>query len=429
MHDPDERVPLFVFAAEPHAQPVHRTRPQPPARSSRCRARPIGSAPSEIDEALRQQLATLNVNEAETALHGLAEGSAGRVERDLAAIGRLAADGAVETLWFDFTTSVNGTLDRESGAIEFATGNGEGETLHDGTHAGDLLPQLALLVISKGGKVVTVRSDDLDGDGVVGTGDGRAPVRAGLSGRPAGGPRRRSRRRSDAPARLPVRSGAHPGRARRRIVNPSRQPKRITTSSARGVLDDRLDVGLGDDARSRPSAGVLAQLEPEAVGVRDDAGVRGDEPSCQPRGGAEAGAGHADEPAVRGLDGDGPEVERGEVAVVGDSHASDATGPARDGVVSASAEIGATADRVADSRARRRVRPRLEPMRFGMFVPQGWRHDLVGIEPAEHWEAMRGLAEYADAPDSRGSRSGSTTTSTPCPSPSADRGDARGVDA
>ncbi|MFD4421350.1 LLM class F420-dependent oxidoreductase [Agromyces sp. NPDC058484] len=39
-------------------------------------------------------------------------------------------------------------------------------------------------------------------------------------------------------------------------------------------------------------------------------------------------------------------------------------------------------------------------MRFGMFVPQGWRHDLVGIEPAEHWQAMRGLAEYADAADS-----------------------------
>ena len=136
---------------------------------------------SEIDEALRQQLATLNVNEAETALHGLAEGSAGRVERDLAAIGRLAADGAVETLWFDFTTSVNGTLDRESGAIQFATANGEGESLQDGTHAGDVLPQLALLVISKGGKVVTVRSDDLDGVGLVRTGDGGTQVRTGLT--------------------------------------------------------------------------------------------------------------------------------------------------------------------------------------------------------------------------------------------------------
>ncbi len=39
-------------------------------------------------------------------------------------------------------------------------------------------------------------------------------------------------------------------------------------------------------------------------------------------------------------------------------------------------------------------------MRFGMFVPQGWRHDLVGIEPAEHWEVMSGLAAVADAVDS-----------------------------
>ncbi len=36
-------------------------------------------------------------------------------------------------------------------------------------------------------------------------------------------------------------------------------------------------------------------------------------------------------------------------------------------------------------------------MRFGLFVPQGWRHDLVGIEPARHWETIRGLAEHADA--------------------------------
>ncbi|HZW41630.1 MAG TPA: LLM class F420-dependent oxidoreductase [Agromyces sp.] len=39
-------------------------------------------------------------------------------------------------------------------------------------------------------------------------------------------------------------------------------------------------------------------------------------------------------------------------------------------------------------------------MRFGMFVPQGWRHDLVGIDTAEHWEAMSGVAAYADAADS-----------------------------
>ncbi len=36
-------------------------------------------------------------------------------------------------------------------------------------------------------------------------------------------------------------------------------------------------------------------------------------------------------------------------------------------------------------------------VRFGLFVPQGWRLDLVGIDPAEHWPVMRSLAERADA--------------------------------
>lgn len=35
-------------------------------------------------------------------------------------------------------------------------------------------------------------------------------------------------------------------------------------------------------------------------------------------------------------------------------------------------------------------------MRFGLFIPQGWRMDLVGIDPAQQWEAMAGLATYAD---------------------------------
>src|ERR671932_2529111 len=36
-------------------------------------------------------------------------------------------------------------------------------------------------------------------------------------------------------------------------------------------------------------------------------------------------------------------------------------------------------------------------MRFGMFVPQGWRHDLIGIEPASQWGVMKDLALAADA--------------------------------
>ena len=36
-------------------------------------------------------------------------------------------------------------------------------------------------------------------------------------------------------------------------------------------------------------------------------------------------------------------------------------------------------------------------MRFGLFIPQGWRHDLVGIAPEQQWEVMNGLAQQADA--------------------------------
>lgn len=160
--DPEERVPVFVFAAEPLLS-LFLANTRNSRRVIAVPGSPDRLGAAEVDEAVRQQLAALNVREAEQSLRQLSEGTAGRIERDLAAIGREAADGAVETLWFDFTTSVNGTLDRESGAIEFASGNGSGEALADGTRAGDLLPQLALLVIAKGGKVVTVRSDDLDG--------------------------------------------------------------------------------------------------------------------------------------------------------------------------------------------------------------------------------------------------------------------------
>lgn len=38
-------------------------------------------------------------------------------------------------------------------------------------------------------------------------------------------------------------------------------------------------------------------------------------------------------------------------------------------------------------------------MRFGMFIPQGWRHDLVGIDPAEQWQTMKDVVTRADAGD------------------------------
>lgn len=35
-------------------------------------------------------------------------------------------------------------------------------------------------------------------------------------------------------------------------------------------------------------------------------------------------------------------------------------------------------------------------MRFGLFLPQGWRLDLVDVQPADHWVTMTGLAARAD---------------------------------
>jgi len=35
-------------------------------------------------------------------------------------------------------------------------------------------------------------------------------------------------------------------------------------------------------------------------------------------------------------------------------------------------------------------------VRFGVFVPQGWRMDLAGIEPDQHWGVMAGLTERAE---------------------------------
>lgn len=38
-------------------------------------------------------------------------------------------------------------------------------------------------------------------------------------------------------------------------------------------------------------------------------------------------------------------------------------------------------------------------MRFGLFIPQGWRLDLVGIAPRDQWRVMSELATYVDGGD------------------------------
>jgi F420-dependent oxidoreductase-like protein len=36
-------------------------------------------------------------------------------------------------------------------------------------------------------------------------------------------------------------------------------------------------------------------------------------------------------------------------------------------------------------------------VRFGLFIPQGWKLDLVGIEPADQWQAMLDVTLFAEA--------------------------------
>jgi F420-dependent oxidoreductase-like protein len=36
-------------------------------------------------------------------------------------------------------------------------------------------------------------------------------------------------------------------------------------------------------------------------------------------------------------------------------------------------------------------------VRFGLFVPQGWRLDLAGVEPSRHWETIRAVADAAES--------------------------------
>lgn len=158
--DPDHKLPLFVFAAEPLLG-LFVDRARNGRRVVGVHGAPDRLGAADVDKAIRSELAALNVREADEAVSALADGSAGRVERDLAAIAREAADGAVETYWFDFTRSINGVLDHDSGAVRFAGTNGEADELDDGTPAGDLLSQVALLVQAKGGAIVTVRGDDM----------------------------------------------------------------------------------------------------------------------------------------------------------------------------------------------------------------------------------------------------------------------------
>ncbi len=121
--DPDERVPVFVFAAEPTAQRVHGPGPahqapdrgragraRPPRRSRRS-TKPCASSSPRLNASPRPS----------TRLQRAAEGSAGPGRtRPSRPSGGWPPTARSRRCGSTSPTSVNGTLDRESGAIEFA---------------------------------------------------------------------------------------------------------------------------------------------------------------------------------------------------------------------------------------------------------------------------------------------------------------------
>lgn len=104
---------------------------------------------AELDSGVRELLDELNVADTRAEVAGLLDGDQANVERDLAAIARMAVKSGIDTFWFDMTTSVPGELDPITG-----------ELTYDDTGS-DLLAPVAGLVHDNGGRVVAVRGKDL----------------------------------------------------------------------------------------------------------------------------------------------------------------------------------------------------------------------------------------------------------------------------
>ncbi len=153
--DPNNRLTLFVFADE---RLMH-------LFAERNNGRRIVGLPGnpdrvgvdELDATVRGLLDELNLGDTKEEIAELKDGDPGNIERDLAAIARMAVKGGVDTYWFDFTAGVPGTLDVTTGELSYA------DVATAATTAGvsDLLARVAQLVHESGGRVVAVRGSDL----------------------------------------------------------------------------------------------------------------------------------------------------------------------------------------------------------------------------------------------------------------------------
>ena len=156
--DPDEKLPLFVFAdADLRARFLDRKEGrrliEVPGNADRMNA-------AELDQEIRDRLAEQNASDTREELRELADGDPGRLERDLAAIAKQTVEGAVDTLWFDISADVWGSLDAVTGELTYDRSGADMFT----PGVTDLLAQVALSVLDRGGRLVGVRGADLGDD-------------------------------------------------------------------------------------------------------------------------------------------------------------------------------------------------------------------------------------------------------------------------
>ncbi|HET9646676.1 MAG TPA: hypothetical protein VFP34_00405 [Microlunatus sp.] len=150
--DPHGERPLFVFATDPLMDLYRRA-------EDRRTIVPVHGAPDElrpdqIDHTIRQSLSELNAQRTARRLESIADDvSSGLVLTDLGDIARAAASGAVDTLVYDFTVDIFGTVDDVTGAITPAT---------DAVHGYDVLSRIVIRTLQAGGAATAVRSSEIE---------------------------------------------------------------------------------------------------------------------------------------------------------------------------------------------------------------------------------------------------------------------------
>lgn len=153
--DPDNRLTLFVLGDE---RLMHLFA----ERKSGRRIVGLAGSPDEIavdelEATVRGLLDELNLDDTKAEIAALKDGDPGNIERDLAAIARMAVKGGVDTYWFDFTDSEPGALDLTTGELSYA----DRATPAASAEVSDLRARVAQLVYETGGRVVAVRGSDL----------------------------------------------------------------------------------------------------------------------------------------------------------------------------------------------------------------------------------------------------------------------------